>query len=70
MCQTVNAQLTSIYHELPEQLHGIRLLETAVEQDQRQEDEETAPEQEDAGQRAEPMWLLSGLFLDVVFAIN
>lgn len=60
MCQTVNAQLTSIYHELPEQLHGIRLLETAVEQDQKQE--ETMDEQAEAGQRSEPMWLLSGWF--------
>lgn len=64
MCQTVNAQLTSLYHELPEQLHGIRLLETAVDQDQqqKQEDEETVTEQTDSS-RSEPMWLLSGLLI-------
>lgn len=65
MCHQVSGQLTSLYHELPEQLKGVRLLETVAEHDQTQ-DEESADELEpvDNLKRTEPMWLLSGLHLN------
>lgn len=68
MCHPINGQLTSLYHELPEQVHGVRLFETAVEQEQepQQEESERTEDQENEmletnrGHRSEPMWLLSG----------
>lgn len=63
MCHSADAQLTSLYHELPEQIKSVRLLETIAEHDQAQNEEELADELDlaESAKRTEPMWLLSGL---------
>jgi hypothetical protein len=58
MCPPVYSQLTSLYHELPEQVHGIRVLELG--ETSAEHDEEMGNDEGKIG-RTEPMWLLSGL---------
>jgi hypothetical protein len=62
MCHSVNAQLTSLFHELPEQVRDTRLLETTPDRDQSLDEETENLDQSESLKRTEPMWLLSGKF--------